>query len=174
MIIDLILIVVIIYGLYLGFQKEPLKSVFKIFPYLIGTIVAIYLSPYIYDRLAEMWGKNSVILFLIVIIITFLIGSSFTNYLVEKITRSSKKAGIKKPEKTINAITTSFILIIAYSMIVTFCEKSNLLSDSMKNSSVSITILESLPLKIKASAARMKPGFTNFYNKSNELIKEKD
>ncbi len=174
MVIDLFLIVAVVYGLYLGFQKEPLKSAFRIFPYLIGIIVAIYVSPYLYDRLAEMWGKDSVILFLLVIIITFLIGSSFTNYLIEKITKSSKKAGIKKPEKTINAITLAFIFIIVYSMLVTFCEKSNLFNDSMRNSSISLKVLESLPLKIKATAARMKPGFTNFYNKSNEVIKKKE
>lgn len=174
MIIDLFLIVAVVYGLYLGFQKEPLRSAFRIFPYIIGTLVAIYLSPSLYDKLAEMWGKNSVVLFLIVVIICFILGSSFTNYLLDWTTKTSKKAGIKKPEKTINAITLAFIFTIVYSGLVTFFEKANMVSDSMKNSSISLSILESLPIKLKATAARMKPGFTNFYNKSNEVIKEKE
>lgn len=174
MIIDILLLVFIAYGLYTGYKKEPFKSLFKFFPYMIGGLITVYLSPVLYDKIAESWGKDSVILFLIVVIICFLIGTSFIKYLVVTVTSFAKKAGIKKPEKSINALTLSFIMAIVFSGLVTFFDKSDLIPERTKDSSISLKVLESLPHKLKASVLRMKPGFKNFYNKSNELIEDKN
>ncbi len=174
MVIDIFFAVCLIYGFYLGFKNEPMNKLFKLLPYLLGLLTGIYIGPFFYDKLAEMVGSDGVGLFLITFLICFFLGWSFSKYLAEMFTIGAKKMNIKKPEKVLNGITLAFFFIIIFSGLISFLNKASVISVKEKESSLSLATVESLPVKVKESVARLKPGFKKFIDKSNEVIEKKE
>lgn len=174
MIIDILFGISLIYGFYLGFKNEPLNKIFKLFPYLMGFLTGVYLAPVLYDKLAEMFGSDGVILFLITFVICCFTGWSFSKHLVDLFTSAAKMVNIKRPEKILNGLTLSFIFIIIFSGLVAFFNKASIISDHQKDTSLSLPVMESLPEKIKDTFVRLKPGFKKFYEKSSGILDHKN
>ncbi len=173
MLIDVAFAICIVYGFYMGYKNEPMNKIFRLFPFLAGLLTGIYLGPIIYDKVAGMWGSDGVLLFLITFIFCCFIGWSFSKYLADMFTTAAKKANIKKPEKMLNGITLSFLFAILFSGLIAFFNKAEIISSKTKDTSISLTVLESLPIKVKESFSRLQPGFKKFYQKSNEVIDHK-
>jgi MFS family permease len=175
MIVDILFAVCVGYGFYLGFKNEPLNRIFNFLPFLIGFLVGIYLGPILYDKLAGLWGSDGVWIFVLSFILCAFVGWSFSKYLAEMFLKAAKNMKIKKPEKLLNGITVSFLLSIVFSGLISFFNKAEIISPKLKETSISLALLESLPIKLKASMKRMQPGFREFYEKSNTVInKESD
>jgi len=172
MLIDIALAVCLVYGFYTGYKNEPLNKIFRVLPFLGGFLFAIYLAPLFYDKLAAMWGSDSIILFALSFILCFFIGWSFRRYLADIFTVCAKKMKISKPEKSLNGVTVSFLLAILFSGLLAFFSKADIISEKTRNNSLSLETLESFPVKLKGSIERFKPGFAKFYEKSNEIIEK--
>lgn len=174
MLIDLALAASIIYGFYIGYKNEPLNKIFRLLPFLVGFLTAIYLAPLIYDKLAEMWGSDGIGLFVVAFIICALIGWSFSRYLADLFTKAAKQVKLNKPEKILNGLTVSFLFAILFSGLLAFFSKADIISEKTKDNSLSYGLIDSFPAKLKASFDRLRPGFKKFYEKSNEVIDNSD
>ena len=71
MVIDIILIIFMIYGFWIGFSKGIIGTVFTVLSYVFGGLAAMKLSPSV-TRLLEEQLSPSPLMFILGIILTFI------------------------------------------------------------------------------------------------------
>ena len=73
MAIDIIAILIAVYGFYLGYTKGIVKTIFGIVSIFIGLLAALKLSPYLVKGLEKVSGSNSPLIFLLGFALTFVL-----------------------------------------------------------------------------------------------------
>ncbi|MEZ4908465.1 MAG: CvpA family protein [Saprospiraceae bacterium] len=147
MVIDLIAVLLMIYGLYVGYTRGIIKTVFSLVSIFLGILAALKLSPIVIDMMGNMFKIHPGINFLLGFGITFLLVLMIVRFIGKKLEDFLKLANINVINKSAGAVIMGLLLMVFYSYALFGINKLNLLSQDSKNSSITYTYLESLPQK---------------------------
>ena len=176
MIIDLICGVLLVYGFYSGFQKGIIKAVFSTVSIFIGILAALKLSPIVINVFESIFKSDPRLSFILGFIATFFIVMLLVRFLgkfLEKFLKTIKLGFINKIAG--GAFKALFFLLI-FSTGMWFASEARFLTQETKDRSITYPLLEPLPKKALGSIEKIKPIFTDFWNKTVETmdkVKEK-
>ncbi len=172
MFLDLVAVILLIYGLYVGYTRGIIKSVFAIISIFIGIIAAIKISPITINLLEKIFNIHPGFTFLLGFGLTFFLVMVAVRFIGKKLEDILQFAHVNFVNKAAGAAVMGLILLVFYSYALYGIDKIGLISANTKDKSVSYSFLSTLPNKTENVMTAMKPMFEGFYVKMKETFKK--
>jgi membrane protein required for colicin V production len=170
--IDLIAVIILIYGLYVGYTRGIIKTVFSVVSVFIGILAALKLSPIMINLLEKIFNIHPGINFLLGFGLTFLLVLMGVRFLGKKLEDILELAKVNIVNKSAGGAIMGMLFLVIFSYLLYGVDKLNLLSPASKEKSISYSFLSTLPNKTEATFTRIKPLFEGFYNKVTETFRD--
>jgi membrane protein required for colicin V production len=170
MVIDIIFAIVVAYGFYLGFTKGIIKTIFTILSVLFGLTAAFKFGPMMTDFLETAFSSNNPLMFIAGFLLAFVLTMIVIRLFASGLEGILQSANINILNQVAGGILMGGILVLLYSAILWFADKSNLLNDSSKNQSLTYGILEQYPQQVWKLGGKLKPTFVDFWDHSIDFM----
>jgi uncharacterized membrane protein required for colicin V production len=170
MMIDLAALLLALYGFYVGYTRGIIKTVFALVSLLIGILAALTLSPVVISYLQQWISWHPGLVFVIGFALTFIVSLIIIRFIGKKIEDLLKFAQVNFINKIAGGIILGLLLLVFYSYALWGINSFGLLSEENKNSSISYTYLETLPLKTQGLMDEAKPLFQGFWDQMVETF----
>ncbi len=170
MIIDGLLLVFAGWGFYQGYSRGIIKTVFTVFSIVFGLTVAFKLAPAATRFFDSLLKSDNPINF----VLGFLLAFFLTMIIIRLAARFIEKAMESANVNIINQIAGGFLLTALYTLIfalfVWFGDKSLIINDDTKESSVTYPYLKEFPKKMRSAYEYIKPSFQEFWQESVKFL----
>ncbi len=165
MFIDLIAVLLIVYGFYIGYNRGIIKTIFAVVSIMIGILAALKLSPYTIELMQKFLNLHPGLTFVLGFALTFILVLIIIRFVGNKLEDILKFAQINFINKILGGGIMAILLLVFYSYALWGIESLQLLSNKNKKSSVSYEFLNTLPAKTEDTLADLKPYFDDFWTK---------
>jgi len=176
MIIDIIALIVIGLGLFAGYSKGLIKTIFDTLSILIAIVAALKLSPIVINILDGILPLNASLVFIIGFIVTFFLIMLVIRFVGKKLESLMKVVNIN----VVNKLLGAGLMALFYSLILSYAiwgvNKLQVISEDTLENSKTYPMLSALPNQSKNLFESVKPVFSDFWEKMMETmdgIKEK-
>jgi membrane protein required for colicin V production len=163
MIIDLIFVVVFLYGFWLGYTRGFIGTLFKIAAYTLGFVVAFKLTPLITNVLESGFHSAHPMLFFMAFFISLLLVFLLMRLLGKGITTMVEQVHLGFFNQVVGGTLLAAFSTLLYSVLIWFVVKAQFIQDHTLRDSKSYPVLEHLPYRAKAAATQLKPFFLEFW-----------
>jgi len=176
MFIDIIALIVIGLGLYSGYSKGLIRTIFDTLSILIAIVAALKLSPIVINLLEGILPLNASLVFIIGFIATFFLIMLLIRFVGKKLESLMKVANIN----IVNKLLGAGLMALFYSLILSYgiwgATKLQVVGEETLASSQTYPMLSALPEQSQTVFESVKPIFSDFWEKMVETmdgIKEK-
>jgi len=163
MIIDLIALLAIVYGLYTGYSKGLIQTVFDTLSIIIGIVAALKVSPIVINLLQGILPLSKSLVFIIGFVLTFLLIMGLIRFVGKKMESLLKVANVN----VVNKILGAGLMALFFSLIVSYAvwgvNKLSLVNEDTLASSNAYPFLQTLPEKSQSLFESVKPVFSGFW-----------
>jgi len=170
MVIDIILLIIAAWGFYRGFSTGIIKTVFTVLSFAIGLLVAFKFAPATTRFLETAFNTNEPLLF----IAGFLLAFVATMFVIRMIARGLegilRTAHINVVNKLAGGALSAAMMILMFSILVWFGDKSHLLKEETRQTSYTYPYLKEFPGQMRKVYDRFKPTFQQFWDESIEFM----
>jgi uncharacterized membrane protein required for colicin V production len=170
MIIDLIFVVVAGYGIYLGFNRGIIKTVFQVLAYVFGFVVAVKFSSTVTEVIQSVFSTESPFLFVPGFLLTFLLTMMGIRTLANIFERGLETANVNLFNQIAGAVLTAAVTTLLFSVLVRFSDRARLIAETTKAESTTFPYLIEYPELAKNALGKAKPVFEEFWDKSMLFI----
>jgi membrane protein required for colicin V production len=170
MVIDVLAAIVISFGVYLGYQRGLIKTVFDTLSLIIGIVAALKLSPIVIDILQKLLQINPAITFILGIAVTFIGVMYLIRYVGKKFEDLLEAVNLNFINKLAGGTLQGFFFATILAFGIGLVDKVSLLNQQTKDQSFSYPHLVKVPAISQGLITAMKPIFTGFWNKTLETI----
>lgn len=173
MVIDIILVIVAVYGFYVGYTRGIIKTIFSVLAIAVGIIAALRFSPMVTDFLKQMFNETSPLMFVAGLILTFTLTMMFLKLLGRGFEGILEAANINVINQTLGGAFMASVLILIYSGILWF-----VLNSSFRNitevtaDSQTYPFLKEYPEQVWKVAGKMKPLIQDFWDYTIDIMDE--
>ncbi len=164
MIIDILLLLVIAYGFYLGFTRGIIKTIFSILAYIVGLIAAIKFSPAMTDLLEATFNTNSPFMYIAGLIVSFVLTMFLFRLLARGLEGILETVHVNIINQVAGGALLSAFMILVYSLLLWFADSSGILDAQTKRDSVTYAYLEEYPSYAWSAGQKLKPLFVDFWD----------
>jgi membrane protein required for colicin V production len=127
MLIDIVLLLVALYGFYLGFSDGIIKTVFSFMSYAFGLIAAIKFTPAMTQFIKTGFNTNAPFIMIIAFIVTFFLSMYLIRILADMLTGVLQIVHINILNQLIGGVFLSLSFVTVYSVLVWFGESTSLI-----------------------------------------------
>lgn len=170
MVLDLIVLLIVVYGFYLGYRRGLIQTVFDTLSIFIGLLAALKLSPIIINFLQQVIKVSPAIMFILGFIITFFLVLLIIRFIGKKLEDVFKYAKLNVINKASGGLIMGLAFAIMLSFVLMLMGKLQILSSQAKDESITYALLEPLPEKSSAFFDSIKPYFNEFWDKTVETL----
>lgn len=177
MMIDLIAILLISYGVYVGYTRGIIKTVFSVVSIFIGILAALAFSPMVIRGLQNLFNWHPGFVFVLGFALTFVIVLGLVRFFGKKLEDTLELAKINFVNKAAGGVVFGLLVLVFYSYVLFSVDKLGLLSDKNKENSSSYSFLQTVPASTKVVIDKTKPVFQGFWKQLTvtfEQIKERE
>jgi membrane protein required for colicin V production len=169
MVIDVVFIVVALWGMYLGFSRGIIQTIFTIVSIVFGLMMGFRFGPQVTSLLEQTLSDNA-LMFIAGFLITF-VGTMFVIRLLARALEGVlEAANINFINRVIGGMFLSGIMILIYSVLLWFGDRSHLINDEAKRLSVTYEYLEQFPTYVWDWGGRLRPVLEDFWQHSIEFM----
>ncbi len=169
MAIDIILVIFTIYGFWVGFSRGIIGTVFTVLSYVFGVLAAMKLSPSV-TRLLEEQFYASPFMFIAGFLLTFIGTMMLLRLIGRSIEGVLKSVNINIVNQIMGGTLSAAIMILVFSVLMSFAEASKLVDDKTMQTSMSYPYVKQFPKQIKVVYEKAKPIFLTFWDESTEFM----
>ena len=169
MYIDIFLAVFILIGLIQGFHRGVIRTVFAVLGIAIGLIAALKFAPYVVSFFEHVVHLSPLISMILGLLLTFLVLLFGIRWLGNSLENTLKKVNLNVLNKVAGAALFAVLMIILYSVVIWFIDRTQLLSDAEKARSRSYPVLQEVPAMAGSALKKVKPVFKEFWDKMDIL-----
>ena len=170
MFIDLVAVLLLLYGFYVGYTRGIIKTIFALISIMIGILAAVKLSPFAIALIQNAINIHPGLAFVLGFALTFILILIIIRFLGKKLEDILKFARINFINKLLGGGIMAILFMIFYSYALWGIDSLQLISDNNKESSVSYAYLEALPQKTEDTVAKFRPYFQEFWEKMVETF----
>lgn len=158
MAIDLICGIVAAYTAWQGYNRGIISTVFNIFAYVFGLIVALKVTPFTTEFLEQIFKTDNPLMFIAGFLTNIFVVVFVLRQAANGIEQMLDFAHLGAVNKLLGAFVSAGLGILVFSVLVWFGVKSHTLSDALIGDSRTYKpLLEPLPTRAKDVAYRLKP-----------------
>lgn len=173
MVIDVVFIVAALWGFYLGFSRGIIKTVFTIVSVVFGLMMAFRFGPVVTSFLESALSDNA-LMFIAGFLITF-VGTMFLIRLFARFLEGAlESANINFINQIIGGMFLSGLMILLYSVLIWFGDRSHLIDDTAKEESFTYDYLEQYPVLVWEWGGKVRPVLEDFWDHSVEFMDKLD
>ncbi len=172
--IDIICGLLVGYFFYLGYTKGIIKTVFGILSVLLGLLITLkfsHLAMQLMEKIINVDPRMNVILGFVLTFLLVLIAIRMLGQGLEKVLET---AHINIINQLAGGAVSGLIALVLYASIIEFCDKIKIIKPEVAQRSITYPYLLTVPGKSKAVIDKLKPIFSEFWDKTNEAIHKVD
>ena len=170
MAIDIIFVITMLYGFYLGFSKGIIKTVFTFLSILLGLTAAFKFTDGMTDFLVTTFNNNNPLMYVAGFLLSFVLVMVFIRMIARGLEGMMEATNINILNQLAGGVLLSGILILLYSVILWFGDQATLINQEAKNKSMTYVYLEKFPSQAKNIAYKVQPVFKNFWDQSLDMM----
>jgi membrane protein required for colicin V production len=170
MAIDIIFVVTMLYGFYLGFSKGIIKTVFTVLSIMFGLMAAFKFAPAMTDFLESAFSNNNPLMLIAGFLLSFVLTMVIIRMIARGLEGMLKTANINIINQLAGGVLLSGVLILLYSVILWFGNQATLINSDAKANSKTYVYLEKFPTQAKDIAYKIQPVFQEFWNQSLDMM----
>lgn len=170
MIIDLLFLITAIYGLYLGYSRGIIKTVFTVLSVLFGVIIAFRFSPDMTEFLETAFDSTNPLMFIAGFLLTFVLTMIAIRTVARVLENGLESANINFINQAAGAVLTASFTTLLFSTLVLFANKAHLIEEDTKRDSLTYSYLERYPQTMWALLGKAKPTLQRFWDHSVEFM----
>ena len=170
MVVDIICVLVVLYGFYLGFSKGIISTIFTILSLTFGLMAAFKFAPGMTLFLERSFNSSSPLMFLAGFLLSFAVTMIILRMIARGLEGILKTANINVVNQLAGGILLSGILVLLYSFLLWFADSGHLLDQQTKDQSVTYRYLEQFPGEFKKVGVKIQPLFSEFWDQSMEMM----
>jgi membrane protein required for colicin V production len=164
--IDLVLVLLLAYGTYLGFTNGIIKTFFSVISIVFGVLAVSHFSPAVSSALQALFNKHTPMMFLVAVLVTFLLTMIFLRTVARGLEGVLEAANINIINQLAGAVLISAMFIFLYSWVLFFMDKARMLNESTKEKSYSYQMLQNVPDYAKIAWTKSSPAFKEFWDRT--------
>ncbi len=162
MIVDIVLLVVVGYGFYMGFSNGIIKTIFTILSIMFGILATVNFSSEMTDFLQGAFSTRSPIMPFVGILATFVIAMVILRLIGRQIENLFRSANINFINQLVGGVVMGFLFIVLYSVLVWFFMEAGLLDEQIAESRT-YPYLKSVPARASVVWKQVSPSVQDFW-----------
>ena len=170
MVIDIMFVITLLYGFYLGFSKGIISTVFSVVSILFAVMAALKFGPATTDFLEKAFSSNNPLMFLAGMLLTFVVVMIIIRFFARSLEGLLKTANINVINQFFGGVLLSGVLIVLFSVLVWFGDQARVIDAKTKQTSMTYKYIEDIPAQSKDLVYRFKPMFEEFWNSSMDMM----
>lgn len=170
MVIDIIFAIIAGYGFYLGFSKGIIRTIFTILSVTFGLMAGFKFGPQMTKFLETAFNSDNALMFVAGFLLSFVLTMLLIRLFARGVEGLLQTANINIINQVAGGILLAGLMILLYSVILWFGDKSHLINKATKQESMTYRYLEDFPTQVWQIGERVKPIFEEFWDHSVDFM----
>ncbi len=170
MTLDIIFVLMAAIGFWMGYSRGIIQTVFTILSFTIGLLAAFKMAPAFTNFLEDLTKSTNPLMFIAGFLLSFVIMMVILRLISRGLEGLLKSANINFINQIIGGVVLGAGSILIYSTMVWFADKSHMIDQNTKDTSVTYNYTKEFPGQMKAVGAQLKPVFTDFWNEALDFM----
>jgi len=170
MVIDIIFLIMALYGFYLGFSKGIIGTVFTFISIVFGVMTAMKFGPDMTKLLESVFDSNTPLMFIAGALLTFVLVMMFIRLIARGLEGILKTGGVNIINQIAGGALLSAMMILLYSVLLWFGDSARMVDTKTKKESITYEYLEQYPAIVKDVAYQLQPTVLEFWNESLDAL----
>ena len=169
MVIDIVFLIMALYGFYLGFSKGIIQTVFTVLSVMFGLMAAFKFSPAMTNFLETTFSDHA-LMFIVGFLLCFVLTMVIIRMFAKALEGALETANINIINQGAGGILLSGLMILLFSVLLWFADKSRLIDETTKAQSQTYVYLEKFPEQVWAAGKKLQPTFEDFWDHSLDFM----
>ncbi len=170
MVVDIIFVIVLLTGFYLGFARGIIQTVFTVLSLLFGLMAAFKFAPATTNFLETTFKSNNPLMFLAGFLLSFVVTMVLIRMIARFLEGALKTANINVINKLAGGVLLSAVMVLLFSVLLWFGDQARMIDAATKRESLTYSYLEQYPSQIMLVGSRLKPVFHDFWDQSMNMM----
>ncbi len=170
MVIDLVLLIFVAYGFYLGFSKGIIKTVFTVLSYVLGLMAAFKFAPGMTTFLESTFNTTNPLMFVAGFLLSFVLTMILIRMIARGLEGVLQTANVNIINQLLGGGLLAGVMILVYSMLLWFGTNAHIIDEETRAESVTYPYLEQYPAMVLSAGKALKPVFNDFAKASAEFM----
>ena len=170
MVVDIIFVIVLLTGFYMGFSKGIIQSVFTVLSLLFGLMAAFKFSRPTTQFLETSFNTDNPLMFIAGFLLSFVVVMIFIRMIARFLEGLLKSANINVINQMAGGVLLSGVMILLFSVLLWFADQARMIAPQTKVDSYSYPYIKDYPTHLKELGIRLKPVFHNFWDQSMDMM----
>ncbi len=173
MYIDIVLVLFALYGLWVGFRKGFIRTLFSLILVIVGLLLTLKLSPWVVVLIRDNIAMDKLISFIAGVLLCYLAITFLLRWVGKNVDKMLRKAKLNIISKLLGGILLGLLMVLSYSIIIWFLDQTQLISDHQRLTSKSYAFLIDVPARLQAFLLEFKPLFQDFWDMIEDIINDR-
>ena len=170
MVIDLMFFIFAATGFWLGFSRGIISTVFTVFSYFFGVIVAIKFSDGMTKFLQTTFNDDSALYYIAGLLLSFVLAMFLIRMIARGLENILKAGNVNTINQLFGGILLSGVLVVLFSFLVRFGNEARMIEPKTKAESITYAQLEVLPDHAMVVLGKITPLFRQFWNNTMDML----
>lgn len=171
MVIDIICLVFLAYGFWVGYSKGIIATVLTLASYVVGVMAAMKFGPIMGDIILGLVPQGGhAIAFLAGVIVVFILTLVLFRILAKGMTSLLEQVNINFINQILGGILSGLFFVFIYSGLIYFGDQSKIITDEARQDSITYPVLEEMPDVVIERGKALYPVFRDFYDKASDAM----
>ena len=170
MVIDLMFFIFAATGFWLGYSRGIISTVFTVFSYFFGAIIAIKFSDGMTKFLQTTFNDDSALYYIAGLLLSFVLAMFLIRMLARGLENILKAGNVNTINQLFGGILLSGVLVVLFSFLVRFGNEARMIEPKTKKDSITYEQLEVLPDHALVAISKVTPLFRQFWNNTMDMI----
>lgn len=164
MVIDIVCLIVALYGFWVGYSRGIIRTVATVLSILLGVMAAAKFGPSTTEILRGFFPSGGALLLLLGTLLTFLLTIGIIRFIASAFENVLESVNINFINQGLGGLASALFFIFIYSVLISFADRSRMIDEETKEASITFEILEPFPDKAWAAGKKAWPIFEEFYD----------
>ncbi len=170
MTLDIIFVLVAALGFWAGYSRGIIKTFFTVLSFTIGLLAAFKMAPAFTNFLEDLTKNDNPLMFIAGFLLSFIIMMVVLRLIARALEGILKSANINFINQLIGGAVLGAIAILVYSTMVWFADKSHMIDQNTKDTSITYIYTKEFPGQMRVVGEQLKPVFTDFWNEALDFM----
>jgi membrane protein required for colicin V production len=170
MAIDIMFLIALVSGFYIGYARGIIKTVFSLVSLFIGCLAAFKFAPAMTKFLETSFNNNNPLMFLAGAALSFVLAMFIIRLIGRGLENALKTANINVINQLLGGVVTAAFMIMVYSTLVWFGDQAHIVNNEAKASSATYPIIQVIPGKSMVVIKKIVPIFQDFWDQSVDMM----
>ena len=174
MVIDLVFVIMALFGFYTGYTRGIIQTVFTFGSIFVGLLIAFKFAQHMTDFLSDMFNSDNPLMFVAGFLLSFVLTMVLIRMVARGLESILKTAHLNVVNKIIGGMFLSGVFILILSVLTWFGDEAHLIDSSTKQQSMTYPYMQQYPTQVKDVAYKLKPTFISFWNQGLDMLDKLD